>query len=166
MPSWNHSVLGNALSKSYSFEYSDRLKTFAVAGGVRRLREFDILNPYLLNLQWNFKPSQFIAFETFFINELGQGELLFDMDLLTGVGFQSQECLFLDGYTYVKVGNDTRVTAKMIVKRDFNLIRLPDLGEFYDIIDARTSSNPAIDIIDSILSAVDIVDGGKSKDYL
>jgi len=169
MAVWDRNALGLALSKAYSFEYSDRLKTFQVAGGSRRLREFDKLNPYIVKLQWDFTKDQFITFETFFKDELNQGDVIFDMELITGIGFELQKCLFADGYSYAKAGNNTRVTAIILVKRDFDLVRLPDLGEFYDIIDARFSSNPAVDIIDAGFSsnpAADIIDGGSSEDFL
>jgi len=169
MAIWDRDTLGLPLSKSYNFEYSDRLRTFNVAGGIRRLREFDVLNPYIVKLQFNFNKSQFIAFETFFKEDLNQGDQIFEMELLTGIGFKPQQCLFADGYSFTMAGTQARVTAIILVKRDLDLVVLPDLGEFYDIIDARFSSNPAPDIIDARFSsnpAPDIVDGGSSGDFL
>jgi len=119
---WNHTALGFALSKTYAFEFTQKLKTFDVIGGATRFRLNDKLAPYIVSIQWNFTQAQFIVFEEFYKTDLIQGTLEFDMIVLTVVGFISQICNFDDGYTYVKTGNDTKVSAKILVKRDLSLV--------------------------------------------
>jgi len=122
MPAWNHSQLGFPLKQGYSFEFTQKLKAFNVSGGGTRFREFDVFAPYIVTLQFNFSESQFIAFETFYKTTLNKGTLPFDITILTGVGFVQQVANFSDGYSYVKVGNDTRVSTKFLVKRDLSLV--------------------------------------------
>lgn len=125
MAIWDHTILGYPLSGGYSFNYSQKLKTFEVLGGSARYRLNDKYAPYIVSLKWNFTKNQFIAFEQFYLDVLQQGSKSFDMTLITGVGFVEQICIFEDGYNYVKVGNNTEVTAKLLVKRDLSLVVLP-----------------------------------------
>ena len=168
MLNWNETLLGKPLTKGYSFTFTNRLKTFAVAGGSRRLKEHDKYAPYIVSLQFIFNKTQFVEFQRFFNADLIQGSEYFKMRLLTSVGFTEQKCIFENGYSFSTVGVDTNVTAKVLVVRDYDLITLPDLGEFYNIIDAGVFSDPtpAIDCISANLTTSNIIDGGKSKDYL